>query len=84
MSVQKRQHALMSAWQGDDAGTEELRIALQDYRTFWKRLEEFPGSRLRQRFFRPTVHLHENVTPQVHAAAACVAAPDLGGPDNRV
>ena len=42
MSVQERQRALMSAWQGDDAGTEELRIALQDYRTFWNRLEEFP------------------------------------------
>jgi len=37
-SVQERQQALMSAWHGDDTGTEELRIALQDYRTFWNYL----------------------------------------------
>jgi hypothetical protein len=42
ISVRERQHALMSAWQGDDAGTEELRIALQRYRTFWSCLEDFP------------------------------------------
>jgi hypothetical protein len=40
-SVRERQHALLSAWQGDDAGTEELRIALQQYRAFWNRLEDF-------------------------------------------
>ena len=38
--VQERQHALLSAWQGDDAGTEEMRIALQQYRTFWNRIED--------------------------------------------
>jgi hypothetical protein len=30
-----------SAWQRGDAGTEELRVALQQYRTFWNRLEDF-------------------------------------------
>jgi hypothetical protein len=40
MSVRKRQQSLQSAWQGDNAGTEELRIALQHYRTFWNRLED--------------------------------------------
>jgi hypothetical protein len=42
-SVTERQHSLLSAWQGDDPGTEELRTALQQYRTFWNRLEDFPG-----------------------------------------
>lgn len=42
-SVTERQHSLLSAWQGDDPGTEELRTALQQYRTFWNRLEGFPG-----------------------------------------
>jgi hypothetical protein len=42
MSVQERQQALMSAWHGDQAGTEELRTALQDYRTFWNYLANFP------------------------------------------
>lgn len=39
-SVRERQRALLSAWQGDDAGTEELRIAIQQYRAFWNRLED--------------------------------------------
>jgi hypothetical protein len=39
-SVKERQYALLSAWQGDDAGTEEMRIALQQYRTFWNRIED--------------------------------------------
>jgi hypothetical protein len=42
ISVRERQHALMSAWQGEDAGTEKLRMALQHYRTFWNGLEDFP------------------------------------------
>jgi hypothetical protein len=42
-SVTERQHSLLSAWQGDDPGTEELRTALQQYRRFWNRLEGFPG-----------------------------------------
>jgi hypothetical protein len=40
VSIQERQHALLSSWQGDDNGTEELRVALQHYRTFWNRLED--------------------------------------------
>jgi hypothetical protein len=40
VSVKERQHALLSAWQGDGAGTEEMRIALQQYRTFWDRIED--------------------------------------------
>jgi hypothetical protein len=31
----------MSAWHDDQAGTEELRTALQDYRTFWNYLANF-------------------------------------------
>ena len=38
--VQERQHALLSTWQGDDAGTEQMRVALQGYRTFWNRIED--------------------------------------------
>jgi hypothetical protein len=41
MSVKEHQHSLLSAWQGDDAGTEELRTTLRQYRTFWNRLEDF-------------------------------------------
>ena len=41
MSVKEQQHSLLSAWQGDDAGTEELRTTLRQYRTFWNRLEDF-------------------------------------------
>jgi len=38
--VQERQHALLSSWQGDDAGTEQMRVALQEYRTFWNRIDD--------------------------------------------
>jgi len=41
MSVKEQQHSLLSAWQGDDAATEELRTALRQYRAFWNRLEDF-------------------------------------------
>jgi hypothetical protein len=40
VSIQERQHALLSPWQRDDTGTEELRVALQHYRMFWNRLED--------------------------------------------
>jgi hypothetical protein len=40
-SVKERQRSLLSGWQGDDAGTEEMRIAVQHYRTFWSHLEDF-------------------------------------------
>ena len=42
-SVRERQRSLQSAWWADDAGTEELRVALQHYRTFWNSLEGLPG-----------------------------------------
>ncbi len=41
VSVKEHQHSLLAAWQGDEAGTEELRTTLQQYRTFWNRLEDF-------------------------------------------
>jgi hypothetical protein len=42
MSVKDRQQSLRSAWAGD-AGTEELRMALQHYRAFWNGLEDLPA-----------------------------------------
>jgi hypothetical protein len=41
-AVKERQKSLLSAWHSDDAGTEELRTALQQYRAFWNRLEDLP------------------------------------------
>ena len=41
-SVKKRQRSVQLAWQADDAGTEELRVALQHHRTFWNSLEDLP------------------------------------------
>jgi hypothetical protein len=43
LSIRERQHALLSAWQGDDTGTEQLRLALQQYRAFCSRLEDHFG-----------------------------------------
>ena len=42
-SVRNRQESLRSAWQGENAGTEEMRVMLQHYRAFWHRLEDFPA-----------------------------------------
>ena len=42
-SVRERQRSMQSAWQADDAGTEELRVALQHYRAFWNSLEDLPA-----------------------------------------
>jgi len=42
-SVRNRQESLRSTWQGQDAGTEEMRLALQHYRAFWHRLEDYPA-----------------------------------------
>jgi hypothetical protein len=42
-SVRERQHSVQSAWQANSAGTEELRVALQHYRTFWNNLEDLPA-----------------------------------------
>jgi hypothetical protein len=41
ISVKERQKSLLSAWYGDDTGTEDLRTTLQQYRAFWNRLEGF-------------------------------------------
>jgi|HubBroStandDraft_1064217.scaffolds.fasta_scaffold22711_3 hypothetical protein len=38
--ITERQHSMQSAWQADDAGTEELRVALRRYRAFWNSLED--------------------------------------------
>jgi hypothetical protein len=42
-SVRERQRSIQSAWQADDAGTEELRVALQRYRSFWNSLDDLPA-----------------------------------------
>ena len=39
--VKERQDSLLAAWHGEDAGTEELRVALQHYRAFGTRLADF-------------------------------------------
>ena len=41
VSLKEQQRSMLSAWQGDDAGTEEMRTAVRGYRTFWNRLEDF-------------------------------------------
>jgi hypothetical protein len=41
-AARERQAWLKSSWQGHDAGTEELRTVLQDYRAFWSRVTEIP------------------------------------------
>jgi hypothetical protein len=40
-SVKVQQDSMLSAWHGEDTGTEELRSAVQHYRAFWNRLEDF-------------------------------------------
>jgi hypothetical protein len=40
-SVKEKQDSLLAAWQGENAGTEELRVGLQQYRAFGTRLAEF-------------------------------------------
>jgi hypothetical protein len=40
-SVRTRQRALASSWQGSETDTEQLRIALRDYRTFWHQVRQF-------------------------------------------
>ena len=42
-SVRNTQQSLRSAWEGEDAGTEEMRLALQHYRAFWHHLEDYPA-----------------------------------------
>ncbi len=40
-SFTERQRFAQSAWEADDAGTEELRVALQHYRAFWNSIADF-------------------------------------------
>jgi hypothetical protein len=42
-SLRTRQHSVQSAWQDKDAGTEELRVALQHYRAFGNSLDDLPA-----------------------------------------
>ena len=39
--VKEQQDSLLAAWHGEDAGTEELRTAVQHYRAFGNRLADF-------------------------------------------
>jgi hypothetical protein len=39
--VKEQQDSLLAAWHGEDAGTEELRIAVRHYRAFGDRLADF-------------------------------------------
>jgi hypothetical protein len=39
--VREQQDSLRAAWRGEDAGTEELRVALRRYRAFGTRLADF-------------------------------------------
>ena len=41
VSVREQQDSLLATWHGEDAGTEELRVALQHYRAFGTRLADF-------------------------------------------
>jgi hypothetical protein len=40
-SVREQQDSLLAAWHGENAGTEELRAAVQQYRAFGDRLADF-------------------------------------------
>ena len=42
-SVKEQQDSLLAAWHGENAGTEELRAAVQHYRAFGGRLADFTG-----------------------------------------
>ena len=39
--MKEQQDSLLAAWHGEDAGTEELRVALRHYRAFGTRLADF-------------------------------------------
>jgi hypothetical protein len=40
--ARERQASLAASWQAQDADTEQLRMALQDYRAFWTRVTRLP------------------------------------------
>jgi hypothetical protein len=44
LSIKEQQDSLLSRWQRQDAETEELRVALQQYRIFCNRLEDLSRS----------------------------------------
>jgi hypothetical protein len=41
-SLKEQQDSMLAAWHGEDAGTEELRTAVQHYRAFGNLLADFP------------------------------------------
>ena len=41
-TARERQASLAASWQAQNADTERLRMALQDYRTFWASVTELP------------------------------------------
>jgi hypothetical protein len=41
-SLKEQQDSMLATWHGEDAGTEELRTAVQHYRAFGTRLADFP------------------------------------------
>jgi len=41
-TARERQAALAASWQAGDADTEQLRVALQDYRAFWTSVTQLP------------------------------------------
>lgn len=41
-TARERQASLAASWQAQDADTERLRMALQDYRTFWSSVTQLP------------------------------------------
>jgi len=43
-TVRERQESLASSWEAKEAGTEELRLALQGYRMFWSSLADLRQS----------------------------------------
>jgi hypothetical protein len=43
MSIKEQQQSLLSGWRDDGVDTEDLRVALQHYRTFWTRLKDLPA-----------------------------------------
>ncbi len=45
-SVREQQDSLLAAWHGENAGTEELRAAVQHYRAFGGRLADFTRENL--------------------------------------
>ena len=43
-AARARRASLAASWQAQDSDTEQLRVALQDYRTFWTSMTQLPQS----------------------------------------